>query len=96
MFSDEEWAVIAAHIEALEAQVDFFLRECILLREGRQGLEQATNPADVLSPCRRGFGRGNNGQEIALTYEAASERNPGWFKPTQMKRVRKPGESPEG
>jgi hypothetical protein len=94
--SDEQWAVFTAHIEALEAQVDFLLRERILLKAGRQGLEQATNPADVLKPCRPGFGRGHNGQEIALTYEAASERNLEWFKPSPRKRVRKPDESPDG
>ncbi|KMO40651.1 hypothetical protein VQ02_07365 [Methylobacterium variabile] len=94
----DEWAAIAAHLESLEtqvaeltAQVDFFSRERLLYREGREALEAATtSTVDLLAPLPAGYGRGNANQVVALTYEAGQEMAPGFFKPSSAKRSRKP------
>lgn len=97
IIDDTEWAALAAHLESLEAQiaelssqVDFLARERLLYKEGRDALERTTNPSvDLLAPLPAGFGRGNAGQVVGLTYAAAQEMEPDWFRPSPRKRAKK-------
>ncbi|MFE1597459.1 hypothetical protein [Methylobacterium sp. ID0610] len=87
---DAEWAALVAHIDALEAENELLARERFLLGEGRHALKAASRPAGLISTPPAGFGRGRNGQLVALTYEAAVASAPDWFKTTPRKRAKTP------
>lgn len=90
IIDQDEWAAIVAYLESLEtqvaelsAQIDFLTRERLLCVEGRDALERATNPSlGILAPLPAGFGYGNAGQVIGLTYAAAQQMEPDWFQPS--------------